>query len=195
MPHGSARERYYNRKIRRLQKEISQIDAIVYEVPGDTEERCSMLERKRDDVIRGVVLQLHTAIEDLLDVWLQSYLLGVPAEKRNKAARSRRVTARAIDDLITSGNSIGFDRKLKLLLALRLLRQPTCKKLRELNRLRNKCSHNWLLNVRLRRGLKPHIPKPPLLQFKNRNLQTPAVLRNFAAEYGRLYAWLFLRVY
>ena len=77
-------------------------------------------------------MQLHTAIEDLLDVWLKSYLLGVPAEMRNKAARSRRMTARAIDDLLTGGSSIGFDRKLKLLLALRLLRQPTCKKLNEL---------------------------------------------------------------
>jgi hypothetical protein len=94
MPRGSARESYYKRKIRRLQKEISQIDAIVYDVPGDAAQRCSMLEHKRDDVVRGVILQLHTAIEDLLDVWLKSYLLGVPAEMRNKAARSRRMTRR-----------------------------------------------------------------------------------------------------
>ena len=122
MPRSSAREAYYKQKIRRLQKEISQIDAIVYDAPGDAAERYWMLEHKRDDVVRGVVLQLHTAIEDLLDV--KSYLLGVPAEMRNKATRARRMTARAIDDLLTGGNSIGFDRKLKLLLALRLLRQP-----------------------------------------------------------------------
>jgi hypothetical protein len=105
------------------------------------------------------------------------------------------MTARAIDDLLIGGNSIGFDRKLKLLLALRLLRQPTCKKLNGLNRLRNKCSHNWLLKVRLRKRLKPYVPKPPLLQFKNRDLHTPAALQDFAADYGRLYAWLFVRVY
>jgi hypothetical protein len=195
MPRGSARETYYKRKIRRLQKEISQIDAIMYDVPGDPFDRCSMLEHKRDDVVRGGILQVHTAIEDLLDLWLKSYLLGVQAEMRNKAARSRRMTARAIDDLLTGGNSIGFDRKLKLLLALRLLRQPTCKKLNELNRLRNKCSHNWLLKVRLRKRLKPHVLKPPLLQFKNRDLHTPAALQDFCAEYGRLYTWLFVRVY
>src|SRR6516162_6258965 len=101
MPRSSAREAYYKQKIRRLQKEISQIDAIVYDAPGDAAERYWMLEHKRDDVVRGVVLQLHTAIEDLLDV--KSYLLGVPAEMRNKATRARRMTARAIDDLLTGG--------------------------------------------------------------------------------------------
>jgi hypothetical protein len=195
MPQASARERYYERQIRRLRKEISQIDAFVYEVAGDAAQRYSMLQTKRDDVVRGVILQFHTAIEDLLDIWLESHLLGVRPEMRNKAARSRRIAARAISDLLTGGSSIGFDRKLKLLLALKLLRQPTCKKLRELNRLRNKCSHNWLLNVRLRKGLKPHAPKLPLLQFKNQDLHTPAALHDFVAEYGLLYARLFLRVY
>jgi hypothetical protein len=53
--------------IKRLNKEIDEIGAAIY---ASGEERpvlvAAMLERKRDDIVRSAVLQLHTKIEDLL---------------------------------------------------------------------------------------------------------------------------------
>jgi hypothetical protein len=56
-------------KIKRLTKEIEEIDAFFYK--GNEEDDRSlyvgMLERKRDDIVRSAVLQMHTAIENLLN--------------------------------------------------------------------------------------------------------------------------------
>ena len=53
--------------ISRLNREISEIDKAIY--LSDQTDRvlmAGMLERKRDDIVRSAVLQLHTSIEDLL---------------------------------------------------------------------------------------------------------------------------------
>jgi len=56
-------------KIRRLTREITTTDEFFYR--GDEDEDCAlyawMLGRKRDDMVRSAVLQMHTAIEDLLN--------------------------------------------------------------------------------------------------------------------------------
>jgi predicted metallo-beta-lactamase superfamily hydrolase len=89
-------EKYYAQKVKRLEREISDIDSQLYDVTGKTVfEISSQLERKRDDVVRGVVFHLHTAIEDLLDVWIKSTLLGVEPSRerlceREPAPRTRR---------------------------------------------------------------------------------------------------------
>ena len=55
-------------KIRRLEREITEIDDYFYqsEKTGDRQLYAGMLERKRDDMVRAAVLQLHTGIEDML---------------------------------------------------------------------------------------------------------------------------------
>lgn len=55
---------YLRRKIIRLEREIASIDDMFYlfEKKGDPAQHASMLERKRDDIIRAAVLQLHTSI-------------------------------------------------------------------------------------------------------------------------------------
>lgn len=182
--------------IRRISREIQEIDEFFYTIEDDDLDQVyGMLERKRDDMVRSTVLQLHTSIEDLLDIWIKSHLLGVSPRARNVEARRRRVRGRAIDDILKGGRAIGFDAKLRLLLALGLIRRPLYRRLEALNQLRNKCSHNWLLKGHVRKGIKPHLPKRPLLQYNGRDLHRVEVLKDFAGEYGLLYARLFIKIY
>jgi hypothetical protein len=83
--------------------------------------------------------------------------------------------------------------KLTFAVSLGMLTEPARAKLAELNTLRNKCSHNWLLGVRVRRGRRPDQPKLPLLRYKNRNLHDVEVLKELIGDYGRLYAQMFVR--
>lgn len=180
------------RKIARISKEIEDIDGFFYNIKDDDLAQVyGMLERKRDDMVRSTVLQLHTAIEDLLDSWLKSYLLGVPPQQRKTRARRR---GRVADDLLKGGRALGFDAKVRLLVAVGLIRKPLHSKLETLNQLRNKCSHNWLLSARIRRGIKPHLPKRPLLQYDGRDLHKIPALKDFVRDYGQIYFRLFLRI-
>jgi hypothetical protein len=63
----------------------------------------------------------------------------------------------------------------------------------ELNPLRNRCSHNWLLKARLRRGKAPKKNKPPLLRYDGRDLHNVEVIEDFTSEYGMIYCKLFLK--
>ena len=60
--------RYIETKITRLSREIAEIDGFFYRGSEDEDRGlyASMLERKRDDMVRSTVLQIHTAIENIL---------------------------------------------------------------------------------------------------------------------------------
>jgi hypothetical protein len=148
-----------------------------------------MLERKRDDIVRAAVLQLHTGIEDLLD---QHITFAIVGRTRRRPARSQ--AARSLRSLLVGAGSIGFDRKLTLALALRVITRATRDRLQVLNTLRNKCSHNWLLNVPTRYGRRPAQKKPPLLLYDGRDLHTIAALKDFVDEFGGgIYRKLFIK--
>ena len=174
-------------KIRRLTREIDQIDAFFYQTnkTGDRFLYAGMLERKRDDIVRSVVLQLHTAIEDILNSWITRRVLGAHFEERSRRQRNR--SARALRQLLFGAGSLGFDMKLNLAVALRLINFKTQKQLMELNTLRNKCSHNWLLKAPVRRGRRPRQKKPPLLLYRGRDLHNISVLKDLIDEYGGVY--------
>lgn len=97
-------------RIKRITREIATLDDFLYEFHKDDDRflYMSSLERKRDDVVRSAVLQMHTAIEDLMTQMLFSGVLG--AERRS-TRRKRRHTKRgqAMDRLL---NNLGFDKKL-----------------------------------------------------------------------------------
>ena len=62
---GRSNPRSVETKIKRLTREIAQIDEYFYQ--PDKQDRVAyagMLERKRDDVVRSAVLQMHTACVD-----------------------------------------------------------------------------------------------------------------------------------
>lgn len=194
MNRSNNRSRYLETKIRRLAREIRKIDELFYGTHEDGKRdlygEMSMLERKRDDIVRSVVLQLHTATEDLLSDWIACRVLGIETmEEKKKRARTK--SAQALRKMLWGSGSIGFEMKLNFAVALRLVNNSTQKKLAELNRLRNKCSHNWLLKVPVRRGRRPKQMKPPLLLYKGRDLHGVEALEYFMREYGQIYYRLF----
>lgn len=147
-----------------------------------------MLERKRDDLVRGAILQLHTSIEDILTSWIRNRILGIKSYELHRWRR--RKPAQALRRVLSGGAGIGFESKLNLAVALGLIDGPTQIRLAELNRLRNRCSHNWLLKVPVRRGRKPREKKPALLLYRGRDLHRAEVLGDFASEYSLLYVRL-----
>ena len=188
--------KYLEAKIRRLNNEIKGIDDFFYyfrEVNSDDDLllHASMLERKRDDMVRSIVLQLHTGIEDILTSWMTCRILGIKINEKGKQASTK--SGLALRRVLSGSGSIGFDMKLNLAVALRLINSSTQKKLVELNQLRNKCSHNWLLNTPVRRGKRPKQKKPPLLLYKGHDLHSVDVLKEFSGAYGVLYANLFAK--
>jgi hypothetical protein len=182
-------------KIRRLTREIERIDAVFYESEKAKERDLyvGMLERKRDDRVRSVVLQMHTAIEDILNDLMTCRILGIPPDERHGKTRSK--SARALHKLFVGGGSIGFERKLNLAIAMGLIKSKTQEQLLDLNRLRNRCSHNWLLRAPLRRGRKPQEKKPPLLLYRGRDLHNVPALEELTREYGILYVKLYGQLY
>lgn len=179
-------------KIRRLKREISAIDEAFYQT-NETDNRdlfLGMLERKRDDMIRAAVLQLHTSIEDVLDAHLTWRILGV---KSDEARRARGKSAHALRRMLSGSGSIGFDMKLNLAVALKIVSPKRKDRLAVLNTIRNKCSHHWLLKAPQRRGKRPRQLKPPLLLYKGRDLHGVSVFKEFIAEFGVLHALMFVK--
>lgn len=173
--------------IKRLSREIEEIDNFFYQYKDeDRLLRAGMLERKRDDMVRSIVLQLHTAIEDLLNGFISFQITGATRRHRSQSARALR-------KILLGGGSMGFEMKLNLALALRLISSKTKHRLTILNGLRNKCSHNWVLNVPVRYGKRPAQRKPPLLLFEGRDLHGVAALKDFVKEYSGIYLKLFLK--
>jgi hypothetical protein len=150
-----------------------------------------MLERKRDDVIRGTVLQLHTSIENILNSMIMCHVLGVPANRRTRLMLTPR--AKALRKLMMSAEGLGFDQKLDLAVALRIINDKRRRRLAILNTLRNKCGHHWLLKGIVRKGRRPRQLKPPLLMYEGRDLHQVATFKGFLAEYGPLYARMFVQ--
>ena len=134
-----AKAAYVKRKIKRLEREIAEIDKAVYlfESNGDPEQHASMLERKRDDMIRAAVLQIHTSIESVLDEHIMCRVLEVPRYGRVRLMPSPR--GKCLRKLLMSAEGLGFDQKLDLAISLRLISEKRRKRLAILNTLRNRC--------------------------------------------------------
>ena len=187
-------EQYLRRKVSRLKREIDRIDRYFYLSPEgkDLDELAGMLERKRDDVVRSTVLQLHTAIEDLLNSLIVHQVLNAQSGTRKRKLRT--VTGRALHKMLFGRGSLGFEMKLNLALVHRVITSNVRNRLLVLNSLRNKCSHNWLLSSPVRRGKRPAQKKPPLLQYEGGDLHKPETLERFYSEFGMVYVKLFMKL-
>jgi hypothetical protein len=187
-------QQYLRTKIRRLEKEILDIDEFFYrpEEVRDLDQHASMLERKRDDVVRSVVLQMHTAIEDILNSLIAHRAMN--AESTTRKAKLRSTRGKALSAMLFGGGSLGFEMKLNLAVVHRVVTARVRDRLLILNKLRNKCSHNWLIKVPVRHGRRPRQKKRPLLLYEDGDLHRPEVLRQFLGEYGPLYAKLFVKL-
>jgi len=112
----------------RLTREIAEIDELFYR-GSENEDRllyAGMLERKRDDMVRSAVLQMHTAIEDILNSLIICRLLN--AKPENRKGKMRNKSGIALRKMLFGAESIGFDMKLNLAVALGLLNETTKKK-------------------------------------------------------------------
>lgn len=177
--------------IKRLTREIEEIDDFFYKC-NENDDRilhAGMLERKRDDMVRSAVLQMHTAIEDLLNSLITIRVTG--DSRRWRSPRSQ--SARALRKMLFGGGSLGFEMKLNFAIGLRLINSKTKERLAILNTVRNKCSHNWVLKVPVRYGKRPSQKKPPLLLYEGRDLHSVAALKDFVSEYGGIYFKLYMK--
>ena len=177
--------------IKRFTREIDEFDRFFYKV-NESDDRSSyahMLERKRDDMVRSAVLHIHTAIEDLLNSYIMYRITGAVRHHRSQRSQS----ARAMYKVLYGGGSIGFEMKLNLALALRIISGNTKDRLGILNTLRNKCSHHWILKAPVRRGRRPAQKKPPLLIYEGRDLHQVATLKDLMSEYTLIYLRLFMK--
>jgi hypothetical protein len=176
--------------IKRLSREIEEIQNFFYSTENkDRVLYAGMLERKRDDVVRSAVLQMHTMIEDLLNSYITVQINGA-THRRSPRSQS----GRALRKMLSGHGSLGFDMKLNFALALGLVSNRTKERLVILNTLRNKCSHNWILKVPMRYGKRPAQKKPPLLLYEGRDLHSVAALKDFVKEYGGIYVKLYIKL-
>lgn len=175
-----ALERAAKTKIERLTREITQIDRAYYGPKAkDLFSRAYDLRVRRDDIVRAAVLHLHTSIEELVDYQIAQALLKVAPFGPSKQAMALR-------RMLSGSRSLGFDMKLNLTVALGEMSEATRRKLMELNTLRNRCSHYHTLKDAIRRGRRPSQSKPPLLNFRGKDLHTVKTFSAFADEYSDL---------
>ena len=178
-------------RIKRLTREIEAIDDVMYSWNKNEDRFLYMgnLERKRDDMVRCTVLQFHTSIEDLLTDMLFSSALHTDHRKsRRKRRRTKRGQA---FDRIVSG--FGFHAKLDFAIIVDVLNAKTREGLLELNGIRNKCSHNWLLDVPVHPKKRTKGKKPRLLTYRGRDLHQISVLKDFVSEYSGIYLRLYTK--
>src|ERR1700685_1244660 len=97
--------------IKRLSQEIEESDRMIYaREEEDPVLVAGMLERKRDDIVRSAVLQLHTSIEDLLTQLIQYCVLGITEKNLKHRLSSER--SKAFRRILYDRESLGFDMKL-----------------------------------------------------------------------------------
>lgn len=178
------KHRVFPRRIQRLEQEIRQLDESFYirAENENSEAYYYSLEIKRENSVRAIVLQLHLAIEDLLDSLLKNHLL----KNKKSPARGKRAVQRLLEKTL---DNLNYPTKLTLMRALDIVSEPLYQKLLVLNHIRNRCSHDWMLNPRYRKKE----TKRPSLTFKNRSLWEIDVMREFIDEYGKIYLDLFMQ--
>jgi len=180
-----------SKEIRRTLKEVGQIQALLHEIDDkNLRTRLYNARSQREDAVRALVIQMATAMENLLNDLFRSAFLGYrPGSKNPKASKKPRGRgARDLDELLESGK-LGFDAKLRLALVGGLITRRQYLKLDNLRVLRNKCAHNWILDVGKRR--KRGQQSRRFLEHHGKNLFKIDTLGDFCTEYGPVYVSLF----
>ena len=151
------------RKLIKITADLARIEQSFFEAEDpDLDQRYFELKRKRDHLLRSIVLELHLSIEDIITGAIGNALL------RGRLIRSP--VGHTIRDLLQDDHPIGFRHKLMLARAMGLITPTGLKDLSELNSIRNRFSHNWSLNKTTRRKTKRSKPKKPLLRWRVKNL-------------------------
>jgi hypothetical protein len=175
------------RAISRLRREIDRIEQKLLPTEGDDDEETLLLLRyKRDNLVRGLILEIHIRIDDLLSVGLRNAIL----EGRSVRTKMRE----EVDALLEGNRAMRFHHKLLLVRTLGWLTPTQFQELEQLNNVRNKCGHGWELHKVVRRGRKRAGPKRRVLTYKGKNVYEPEVLVDFIRHFNRLYFKLYLKL-
>lgn len=177
------------REIRRTLRDVARIHSLIHPV-NDKDPRTKLFNARaqREDAVRGLVIQLATAMEDMLDELYRRVFLGYRPAGRNPR-RPRGKLAEELDELLETGK-LGFDAKLRLARIGGLITKAQYRKLDKLRAFRNKCAHNWNLDVVAKRARKPR-PSRRLLEHNGRNLFEIGALEELLSEYGPIYLSMF----
>ncbi len=143
---------------RRLTKETTDLVNYLYNTgEKDPELRYHNLKEYRNEVLRGFVIYLHLALEDLLKQLLVEFL--------KQTTRSPKV--RNLRRFVTGLRSTDI---LEWCLRLELVSKTQYVDLKTLNSIRNSCAHNW--SIAIPKYKKIAVRRPALSKWK----RTPTVL-------------------
>jgi len=178
----------FARKAERLRAEIEELQDSLFNInEKDPYLRHLNLKSLRDEVLRSFVISLHLAMEDLLHAILFDFLA-----KQNRRL-TKKETIRIVNDM-RSAELIHWCGRLKLISPLQY------SNLLELNRIRNTCAHQWILDwVQIKRvgprGRRKQI-KIAVVRYKDQNLFSHNIFaEEFYPVYSRLYLKLLFRVW
>jgi hypothetical protein len=174
------------RLIAKLTADITRIEKSFFLVEdADLDQRYHELKRKREHLLRSIILELHLSIEDILTSAIGNALLqGRPI---------RSSVGHTIRDLLEDEHPLGFRHKLMLARTLKLVTPKEFSDLLELNTIRNRCSHTWSLDKVTRRKIKPSKPKRPLLRYRGTNLYETNAFVDFVGHFTAHYLRLWMR--
>jgi len=179
------------RKIDQTLKEVEQIHSLLHPMGDpDPKQNLYQAQSRREDAVRITVLQMSLAIEDLLDSLFWRVFAGHDPNSKKRRSKKRGI-ARELDELLESGR-LGFEAKIKLARVVRVVTKDQYSKLNQLRSLRNKCAHEWMLDIARKRKKKPK-PSKRLLEHEGRNLFDINVLERFMHVYSGIYLKLFDR--
>lgn len=162
-------------------KEVESISTTLYDLDdNDQNLRYWNLKWYRDELFRVYVIYIHLSIEDLIEEMIYKKL------KTNSVFKKSQLK-KAIEEDIPSIELINWAAR------LRLVSKRDYDLLVELNRIRNKCSHNWVLNSHVYRKTKnkKRISRS-LVDYNGKNLLNKKV---FFEEFGPVYTSLYLKFY
>lgn len=174
------------RKVNKITADIARIERSFFRAEDpDLDQRYHELTRKREHLLRSIVLELHLSIEEIITGAIGNALL------RGRLVRSP--IGQTIRDLLEEDRSLGFRHKVMLARSLSLITTKEFAELTELNTVRNRCSHNWSLKKLTRRKIKPSKRKKPLLRWRGTNLYKTDDFLAFVKVYANHYVRLWLR--
>jgi hypothetical protein len=174
------------RQLAELTADIARIEKSFFQSKGaDLDQQYHEVKRKREHLLRSIVLELHLSIEDIITAAIGNALL--------QGRLIRSPIGHTIRDLLQDDRPIGFRHKLMLARSFNLITKKEFADLTELNTVRNRCSHTWLLDKVTRRKIKPSKPKKPLLRWRGTNLYKTEEFLDFVGVFARHYIKLWLR--
>jgi len=175
-----------DRQIAKLRSDIARIEKSFFSAEHANPNQVYFeLRRKREQLLRAIILEIHLSIEDILTPAIGNAIL--------QGSSIRSPMGHVLRDLLEGDRSIGFRHKLMLARSLKLVTPKEFADLADLNTIRNKCSHTWLLDKVTRRKIKRAKPKKPLLRHKGVNLYQTDAFLEFVGRFQKHYIKLWLR--